>query len=131
MDEIRCKVEVREDEGRLGPGRIVGTIMKYGVRAQDRPELFESGALKWPEDIVLNRQHSRKSPIMRVKPIVVGDEVRIDQRLPDTQAGRDAAVEIRQGLFKGLSVEFKSLKESVGRRDQAHFKCHAEGDRSR
>ena len=88
--------------------------MKYNTRASDRPELFEDGALKWPEDIVLNRQHSRKSPIMRVKPIVVGDEVRIDQRLPDTQSGRDAAVEIRQGLFKGLSVEFKSLKESVG-----------------
>ena len=81
--------------------------MPYGKRASDRPELFETGSLKWPEDgIVLNRQHSRKSPIMRVIPTVEGDEVRIDQRLPDTQAGRDAAAEIRQGLFRGLSVEF-------------------------
>ena len=115
MDEIRMAVEIREDEGRLGPGRIFGVVMKYNTRASDRPELFEDGALKWPEDIVLNRQHSRKSPIMRVKPIVVGDEVRHEiSGFPDTQSGRDAAVEIRQGLFKGLSVEFKSLKESVG-----------------
>ena len=114
MDEIRCALEVRNDDSRESPGRIFGTLLRYGERASDRPELFEQGALSWPESgIILNRQHSRKSPIMRVIPVVEGNEVRIDQRLPDTQAGRDAAVEIRQGLFKGLSVEFKSLKESV------------------
>ena len=107
-------VEIREDEGRLGPGRLFGVVMPYGKRASDRAELFEQGALTWPESgIVLNRQHSRKSPIMRVIPVVEGNEVLIDQRLPDTQAGRDAAAEIKQGLFKGLSVEFKSLRESV------------------
>ena len=114
MDEIRLKVELRADEGRLGPGRLFGVVMPYNRRASDRPELFETGSLTWPDDgIVLNRQHSRKSPIMRVIPTVVGDEVRIDQRLPDSSAGRDAASEIREGLFKGLSVEFVSLRESV------------------
>ena len=114
MDEIRMAVEVREDEGRLGPGRLYGVVMPYGKRASDRPELFEEGSLTWPDDgIVLNRQHSRKSPVMRVIPTVVGDEVRIDQRLPDSTAGRDAATEIRQGLFKGLSIEFVSLRESI------------------
>ena len=104
MDEIRLAVEIREDEGRLGPGRLFGVVMPYNRRASDRPELFETGSLKWPEDgIVLNRQHLRTSPIMRVKPIVVGDEVRIDQRLPDTEAGRSAAIEIRQGFSKGLA----------------------------
>ena len=39
MDEIRCKIEVREDESRLSPGRIVGTLITYGERASDRPEL--------------------------------------------------------------------------------------------
>ena len=114
MDEIRMAIEIRADEGRLGPGRLFGVVMKYNTRAADRPELFEDGALKWPDDsgIVLNRQHSRQIPIMRVKPIVVGDEVRIDQRLPDTEAGRSAATEIRDGLFKGLSIEFVSLKET-------------------
>ena len=114
MDEIRCSIEVREDEGRLGPGRIVSVLMKYGERSVDRPELFETGSLKWPDEgIVLNRQHQRRSPILRFVPVVSGNEVRIDQQLPDTQAGRDAAEEVRSGLFRGLSVEFKSLKESV------------------
>ena len=115
MDEIRCSIEVRADESRLGPGRLVGVVMKYGQKAADRPELFEPGSLSWPEGegVLLNRQHSRKSPIMKIIPTVVGDEVRIDQRLPDTSAGRDAAVEIREGMFKGLSVEFVALRESV------------------
>ena len=34
----------------------------------------------------------------------------IDQPLPDSPAGRDAAVEIRSGLMRGLSVEFKALR---------------------
>ena len=107
-------VEIREDEGRLGPGRLFGIVMPYGKRASDRPELFETGSLTWPDDgIVLNRMHSRKFPIMRISPTVVDNEVRIDQPLPDTQAGRDAAAEIRQGLFRGLSVEFVALRESV------------------
>ena len=114
MDEIRMSVEVREDEARLGPGRLYGVVMVYNKRASDRPELFERGSLSWPESgIVLNRQHSRKSPIMRVTPVVEGDEVRIDAALPDTSAGRDAAAEIRSGLFSGLSVEFKAVKQSV------------------
>ena len=47
---------------------------------------------------MLNRQHARGAPIMRVLPTLVGDELRIDQALPDTVAGRDAATEIRGGL---------------------------------
>ena len=81
-NEIRFSVEVREDEARLGPGRLVGVVMKYGERAKDRPELFERGSLSWPkEGIVLNRQHERRQPIMRVTPTVEGDEVRIDAPL--------------------------------------------------
>ena len=113
MDEIRCAIEVREDDSRLSPGRIVGTLITYGQKASDRPEMFEPGALEWPDGgIVLNRQHARKQPVMRVLPQAVGDSVVIDAALPDTQAGRDTATEIRQGLFRGLSVEFRSIKQS-------------------
>ena len=38
---------------------------------------------------------------MRVIPELRGDELVIDQALPETQAGRDAAVEIRSGLMRG------------------------------
>ena len=33
--------------------------------------------------------------------------------LPDTTAGRDAATNVRAGVLKGLSVEFRSEKETV------------------
>ena len=114
MDEIRMKIEVREDEARLGPGRLVGTIMRYGERASDRAEMFLPGSLKWDADgIVVNRMHTRKSPVMRVMPIVEGNEVRIDAALPDTTAGRDASAEIRSGLFKGMSIEFRATAQSI------------------
>ena len=104
-DEIRCAVELRADETRQGPGRLVGRIVRYGERAIDRAELFEPGALSWPADgVILNRQHVRNLPIMRVVPIERDGELRIDQTLPDTLAGRDAATEIRAGLMRGLSV---------------------------
>ena len=112
-DEIRCAVSCEEDRTRSGPGRLVGRILKYGERATDRAELFERGALSWPADgVVLNRQHARGAPIMRVLPTLVGDELRIDQILPDTIAGRDAATEIRAGLMRGLSVSFQAARQS-------------------
>ena len=112
-DEIRCTVSCEEDRTRSGPGRLVGRILTYGERATDRPELFERGALTWPAaGVVLNRQHARGAPIMRVRPTLVGDELRIDQPLPDTIAGRDAATEIRSGLLRGLSVSFEAGRQS-------------------
>ena len=110
--EIRCALELREDQSRQSPGRIFGTLLTYGERAVDRAEMFEAGSLQWPSNgIVLNRQHERGSPIMRVIPSVVGQAVVIDAPLPDTAAGRDTAAEVRAGLFNGLSVEFKAIKE--------------------
>ena len=114
MDEIRMSVEVREDETRGGPGRLVGTLMAYGKQARDRREVFEVGSLKWDAaGIVVNRQHQRSAPIARIVPTVEGNDVRIDAPLPDTTAGRDAAAEIRSGLLRGLSVEFKATAQNI------------------
>ena len=113
-DEIRFAIEVRADESRQGPGRIVGQLMRYGEQAQDRRELFEKDSLEWPSDgVILNRQHTRTAPILRFTPTIDGDAVTLDAAIPDTTAGRDAATEIRTGLLKGLSIEFRSLKERV------------------
>ena len=78
-DEIRCAVEFREDTDRTGPGRLVGTVLTYGQRAKDRAEVFEKDSLSWPSDgVVLNRQHARGAPIMRVIPELRGDALVID-----------------------------------------------------
>ena len=53
-------VEIREDEGRLGPGRLFGIVMPYGKRASDRPELFETGSLTWPEDGIVLEQNAQQ-----------------------------------------------------------------------
>ena len=113
MSEIRCRVEYRADTTRQTPGRLFGVLMTYGERAADRAERFARGALRWADDgVVLRRQHVRAAPIMRVTPELRGDAVVIDAPLPDTVSGRDAAVEVRNGTLRGLSVEFKALDET-------------------
>ena len=112
MSELRCAIELRADDTRQSPGRIVGTLIEYEKRASDRAEVFADGALSWDENgVILNEQHNRQAPIMRVVPTVEGREVRIDAPLPDTQRGRDAAVLVRNGTMTGLSVEFRALDE--------------------
>ncbi len=110
-EEIRFAVEVRDRQD--GPGHLHGVVLTYGQRARDRAEVFLPGSLQWPDGgIVLNRNHQRGQPIMRVTPEVRGDSVVIDAPLPDTTAGRDAATEIRSGLLRGLSVEFKAIRQT-------------------
>ena len=116
MNEIRCTLEFREDQTRTGPGRLVGTLLTEGERASDRAEVFLPGSLSWPsEGVTLRRQHRRDAPIMRVIPERRGSQIVIDSLLPDTQAGRDTASEIRSGLFRGLSVEFKATVDGYRR----------------
>ena len=113
-DEFRCAIEIREDAERGGPGRLFGTLLTYGERAGDRAELFEQNALSWPADgVVLRRQHVREAPIMRVVPELRAAALVIDTPLPDTQIGRDTATEIRDGLFRGLSIEFRAERERM------------------
>ena len=110
-NEIRCAVELREAADG-SPGRLFGTLLTYGERAVDRAEMFAPGSLIWPANgIVLRRQHVREAPIARVIPELRGAALVIDAPLPDTAAGRDAAAEIRAGLFRGLSVEFNAQRE--------------------
>ena len=112
--EIRCAIELRADDSRTSPGRIVGTLITYGKRASDRPESFAEGALRWDAGgIILNEQHNRQAPIMRFTPTVEDRAVRIDAALPDTQRGRDAATMIRDGTMRGLSIEFQAEAERM------------------
>ena len=113
-NEIRCSVELMEDESRSSPGRLTGTLMKYETRAGDRAELFKSGSLEWDDaGIVLNEAHDRKQAIIRVVPENRNDEVILDFQLPDTARGRDAATSIRNKTLRGLSVEFRAVSEKM------------------
>ena len=97
MDEIRCEVRLSEEvEGK--PTRLVGVLMDYGTEARDRREVFEASALKWDGPLILNRQHSRKNPILKFTPIEASGRVSIDVEVPSTVAGSDAVEEIRAGV---------------------------------
>ena len=112
-DQLIIPIEYRADESRQTPGKLVGTLMPYEQRAGDRPEMFDKGSLYWPNDgIVIRAMHRRDSPILRTLPIDDGDAIRIDDFFPNTTAGRDGAENLRRGVYKGLSVEFASEKET-------------------
>ena len=111
-DEIRCKVEIRQDADRQGPGRLFGTLIEYQKVASDRREMFLSNSLEWPDNgVVVNLQHDRAQIITRVIPELRGSEVIIDSPLPDTQRARDVSALIRDGTLTGMSLEFVSRKE--------------------
>lgn len=115
-DEIRCSIEFRADDTRQSPGRLRGVLMHYETIANDRREVFARGSLQWREDgILIREQHNRQAPIVRAVPFLDGDMVRIDVAVPDTQRGRDAITNVNEGVFTGLSVEFRSIAE--GRRN--------------
>ena len=115
MDALVFEIRQAEDPSRESPGRLVGTLLRYGEVAKDRKEVFARGALTWPEaGILINEQHNRQAPILRAVPYLDGDEVKIDTPVPNTVRGRDAVTNIRSGVFSGLSVEFHSRSE--GRR---------------
>lgn len=112
MDEVRCKLELRQDETRQSPGRLTGVLMDYATGAGDRPERFLPGSLSWPEGgVVLNLSHDRRQPVMRFEPEEREGRLVVDAPLPDTGRGRDAATMVRDGTLRGLSVEFRAARQ--------------------
>ena len=115
MDELVFEIRQLDDPTRESPGRLAGTLLRYGEVARDRREVFARGALTWPaEGILVNWNHERSKPLLRALPFLDGDAVKIDAQIPNTVLGRDTVVNIRSGVFSGLSVEFHSRSE--GRR---------------
>ena len=112
QETFECEIRMQEDETRASPGRLQGTLLRYGAKASDRNETFLPGSLSWaPEGILLREMHRRDSPIARVLPFEQDGEIRIDAQLPNTQRGRDAAENIRQGVYGGLSIEFGAIEQ--------------------
>ena len=59
----------------------------------------------------MNEQHNRQAAVARVIPYLDGNAIKIDAPVPDTQRGRDALTNIREGVYTGLSVEFFAEQE--------------------
>ena len=132
MENLECEVRFAADETRESPGRLIGTLVKYSVRASDRNEMFMDGALYFPPDgkIVVNEMHNRASPVLQATPELVGDELRIDAPFLNTQRGRDTALLVQQGVLKGLSVEMyveKSTRSRNGTREIRRAYCPRAG----
>ena len=115
MDTIYIPLEFRQDESRESPGLIAGILMTYGEPANDRPEMFDPGAFYWRDNgITIRAQHDRNAGIVRAIPYLEGRELRINAPLPNTTAGRDAAMNLQgdNPLWTGLSVEFRAERET-------------------
>ena len=117
--ELHAAVELLADAS--GPGRLSGVLMTYGEPVADgRGHVFRPGSLSWETGgILLNLSHDRKQPLMRVEPTTDGDRVLLAAVLPDTQRGRDAALMVRNGTYRGLSAEVQVHADRMvaGRRE--------------
>ena len=114
MENLTCEIRYAQDESRQTPGRLIATLMTYGEVASDRREMFDAGSLRFPDQgLLIDEMHDRKSPILRAQPIIDGNTIRIDHPFPDTQRGRDAATNLREGVLTGLSVSFVAEDEEM------------------
>ena len=115
MDHLLCEIRFEEGDPRDGIGRLVATLLTEGVPARDRPELFTRGALRWDENegIPIDVQHVRSSLAARAYPVRdAKSALSIDTPLVDGVWGREARALVKGGVATGMSIEFRSEKES-------------------
>lgn len=111
--------EYRQTDGGLGV--VTGTVIRYGDVATLPwgTEEFKAGAFGDVEsgDYIANRMHRRDQPLARsgagLTLINSTEELRGEVTLPDTSIGRDTAVEVAQRILRGLSLEFRTLKDTL------------------
>ena len=114
--ETRAYSELRVDGNRLS-----GTCLRYGDTATigGISERFERGAFGDVAalDVVLNRQHSRERPLARSGAgLTLSDSptsLTMAAELIDTADARDTLALVRAGVLRGLSIEFRSVRERI------------------
>lgn len=110
--------EVREDDD--GRPVVAGTVIRYGEVAKLPwfSEEVKAGAFGDVEsrDLIVNRMHQRSQPLARtgvgLRMMDSSESLQAEVTLPDTTIGRDTAVEVSSRLLRGLSIEFRSTKET-------------------
>lgn len=113
------ETETRYAELRADGGNLRGTVLAYGDTAVigGQPERFLPGAFDPIGDVILNFQHQRARPLARTGgDLELTDDaeaLRMAAKMPDTADGRDALTLVRQGVLRGLSVEFRAITERL------------------
>ena len=114
--------EMRLDDagGDAGPGTISGTALRYGVKSADLGgfrEVIAPGAIQnMSDDIAMLWSHDPGKPLGRTsnRTLELTDDstgLAFRNVLPDTQAGRDAAVSIGRKDVKGMSFGFRTVRD--------------------
>ena len=100
---------------------LEGTVLAYGDLAVVGPgvrERFAPGAfVGHMADVVLNRQHVRTQPVARTEAGLVltdsAEALMLRADLPVTAGGTEALAMVRAGLLRGLSVEFRAIRQGM------------------
>ena len=98
-------------------GAVEGTVIPYGqlARIADFSERFLPGSITFG-DVIANRQHIRSKPLARTGGgLTLTDsatELRARIELPATQDGKDVRELVKLGILRGLSAEFRTLKDA-------------------
>ena len=79
-------------------------------------ETIQAGAFSPISDVILNRQHDRKTPLARtngggLELIDSPEALRISAALPDTPSANETLQLIRSKILRGLSIEFHATQE--------------------
>ena len=113
MKTERRSFEIRE----AAEGILTGVVVPYNAPTAigGFREQFAAGSLRF-DDVLLNRQHQRVIALARTGggglELTDGPtELRASITLPDTQDGRDVLTLVRRGVLRGLSAEFRAIRE--------------------
>ena len=111
-------LEKRFCELRAEGRTLSGEALVYGDRAifPWGEETIQAGAFSPISDVILNRQHDRKSPLARTNGggldiTDTPEALRISAALPDTPSANETLQLIRSKILRGLSIEFHATQE--------------------
>lgn len=100
--------------------RLTGVAVRYGDIAQLPwgKERIDAGAFAPIDDVILNAQHDRSTPLARTDggglELQDGTEaLTIVAKLPDTRPADDVLELIRKKILRGLSIEFLPKAERM------------------
>lgn len=117
-DDNLAGLERRFCELRAEGRTLEGEALVYGDEAVFPwgRERIEAGAFAPVGDVILNRQHDRKTPLARtggggLELNDTPEALRIRASLPETEAANDTLTLVREKILRGLSIEFHSTAE--------------------